>query len=162
MIGAITSLSGVVIKSWLDRRIDLSRHQAEVVRLKLQLEEQRRDHARESIRTACGSFLAEVHAVYQVILSVRRNRQQGVLADDDYRVALRAIGGAEGQRRLEEVRLSAAPNVESAAFLLWTHVRAHDVPSGLEVRGEPWVAWKGEYWRLRKSLIQITRQELEL
>jgi hypothetical protein len=161
-IGAVASLSGVVIKSWLDRRSELLKSEAEVVRLKLQLQEQRRDRAHESIRSACASFLAEVQAIYQSTLSARKSRRQGLIEDADYRAALRAIGGSEGQVRLEEVRLLAPPNVEVAASLLWAHIRAHDVPSGREVRGESWVVWKEDYWRLRKSLIEITRQELEL
>jgi hypothetical protein len=172
VITGVVTLLAVVAKYAFDSRADSRRykrelevnaleHAREVEKLKMQLNETRRDVLRDLKRRAFALYLAETHAIYLSAIQARRQRRED--ADNvAYQRALKAVAPMDGQVALEECRLLVPAGSADRAEALWAHLRSHPVAMGIDLSSSAWSAWKKEYWELRRALIEQWKLDLEM
>ncbi|WP_198287018.1 hypothetical protein [Frankia sp. QA3] len=109
-------------------------------------------------RESCARFMSETADLFEQIRGIVEGAP-GVGDRSALIAALRGINGARGQVALENVRISSSMAVVECSQDLWKHLRSKSVPQG-SVSPERFREWKGEYWDLRKSLINQVRLDL--
>lgn len=161
-VAGTATLLAVALKFVLDAKGERERHERELQKLRLQLAEARTDVLSESRKAVFVMLLAETSGVYQEIVRIRRLRRQDSIDDIDYGRLLRAISPVAGQAALEEARLLASDATCARAEALWNHLRGADIAIGVLSASVEWVAWKSEYWCLRRELVAQCKTDLNL
>lgn len=155
-ITAVVSLAAVYVKYKLDSKAETRKYQQELVKLQLQLSEERIDRSKNEVRKVFAELLAGTAAIYRTIREARRQRRDD--GDDTaYQATLRGISPDQCQVALEEGSLISNADTVVAAERLWHHLRSHPVPGGRDLSSTAWSLWKEEYWQLRRDLVERLR-----